>query len=130
MKTLRLILLAATSLLVALLVSTSSVAAYAPFSNACNSDPKGESTVCKNQTQVNNPISGSGSIFEKVVNLVTVATGLVAVFVIVVSGIRFATSSGDPNSVTQARNTVLYTVIGLVVLLLARSIIVFVINRL
>lgn len=131
MKLLRSILFGFVMFITGFMLLTSSAYAANPFVEVCSSGSgSGGSTVCKNQTQVNNPITGSGSIFEKVINLVTLATGLVAVIVIIVSGIRFATSSGDPNNVSQARNTILYTVIGLAVLLLARSIIVFVINRL
>lgn len=114
-----------------LLSTPFAIAAENPFNKACGGGVNVDSsTICRNQVQVNNPITGAGSIFEKVINLVTIVTGIVAVFVIIISGIRFATSSGDSNSVNQAKNTILYTVIGLVVLLLARSIIIFVLNRL
>lgn len=132
MKLSRIFLLCIVSLTLALIVGTTSALAYSPFNNACSAGGNGGggSTLCRNQLQVNNPLVGSGSLFENVINLVTLVTGIIAVIVIIISGIRFTTSSGDPNSLTQARNTILYTVIGLVVLLLARSIIVFVINRL
>ncbi|MEO8785079.1 MAG: hypothetical protein ABI221_02040 [Candidatus Saccharimonadales bacterium] len=39
-------------------------------------------------------------------------------------------SSGDPAKVSQAKNTILYAVVGLIVIVMARTIIVFVINRL
>jgi hypothetical protein len=130
MKISKLLAVCLISLLLSIISLTPTARAFNAFSNACGGGSGAASTVCRNQTQVNNPVTGSGSIFEHIINLVTLVTGIIAVIVIIVSGIRFATSSGDPNSLTQARNTILYTVIGLVVLLLARSIIVFVINRL
>jgi len=41
--------------------------------------------------------------------------GAVAVLMIVVGGIRFVYARSDPNKVTQARNVILYALIGLVV---------------
>ncbi len=131
MRLIKLSILSLTTFFIAIFAFSPSVMAANLFNDACSGgNQTGSSAVCQGRTQVNNPVTGAGSIFEKVINLVTMATGLIAVIVIIVSGIRFASSSGDPNSVTQARNTILYTVVGLAVLLLARSIIVFVLNRL
>ena len=55
--------------------------------------------------------------------------GAVAVIMIIIGGIRYVTSNGDGNQVTAAKNTVLYSVIGLVVALLAYAIVNFVLNQ-
>jgi hypothetical protein len=49
--------------------------------------------------------------------------------VLVVSGFRLITSNGDANGVKSARDGVLYVVIGIVVVIIAQSIIAFVINK-
>jgi len=51
------------------------------------------------------------------------------VIVIIVGGIRYATADGDSGKITQARNTILYAVIGLVVALLAYAITFFVVGQ-
>ena len=54
--------------------------------------------------------------------------GFIAVAMIVMGGISFATSQGDTAKVAKARNTILYGVVGLVVALLAFAIVNFVLN--
>lgn len=54
--------------------------------------------------------------------------GAVALLVIVLSGLRYMLAQGDPGKVAQARSTILYAVIGLVVALSAFSIVTFVVG--
>lgn len=106
--------------------------AYSPFSEACDNN-NGLSTdgsvVCANKSSTQDPITGNSGILLKVTNFMAVIAGIIAVFIIIVSGIRFIVSGGDPAKVSQAKNTILYSVIGLVVIVFARTIIVFIINR-
>lgn len=80
--------------------------------------------------------SGSG-VFENrdlmnvltiIINVVVGVVGFIAVAMIVMGGISFATSQGDSSKVAKARNTILYGVVGLVVALLAFAIVNFVLN--
>jgi hypothetical protein len=54
--------------------------------------------------------------------------GGIAVVVIIAGGIMYATSAGDPSRVTAAKNTILYSVIGLAVAMSAAAIITLVNN--
>lgn len=63
-----------------------------------------------------------------ILNVVYLVAGVVAVIVIIVAGINFATTMGDASKVTKARNMILYAVIGLVVVLVAAIITNFVIE--
>lgn len=51
--------------------------------------------------------SGTGSIFNNIINLIYVAIGAVSMFYIVRGALLFVTSNGDPNSIKQARTTIL-----------------------
>lgn len=64
-----------------------------------------------------------------IINVVVGVVGFVAVAMIVMGGISFATSQGDTSKVAKARNTVLYGVVGLVVALLAFAIVNFVLTN-
>ena len=55
--------------------------------------------------------------------------GIIAVVMIIVGGIKYITSGGDSGNVTAAKNTILYAVIGLVVVALAQIIVKFVLGR-
>ncbi|MBR0460484.1 hypothetical protein IJI91_00595 [Candidatus Saccharibacteria bacterium] len=54
------------------------------------------------------------------------AAGLVAVAFIVINAIQMATSNGDPGKVKKAREGILYSVIGLIIVIMAEAIIFFV----
>ncbi len=65
-----------------------------------------------------------------VVNILSIVVGLVAVIMIIVAGLKFITSQGDSNNVASARNTILYAIVGLVVVALAQVIVKFVLHKL
>lgn len=52
--------------------------------------------------------------------------GLIAVLVIIIAGINYATSSGDSGKVSKAKNMIVYAIAGLVVILVAFAITNFV----
>ena len=67
---------------------------------------------------------------QGIINLALTVAGTVAVVVIVLAGIRMAASSGDPANLAKARNTILYAVIGLVIIFAAWAITDFVLKGL
>lgn len=67
--------------------------------------------------------------FKKIINTLLFITGMVAVIMIVIGGLRYVTSNGDQNAVSSAKNTVLYAIIGLVVAIMAYAIVNFVVTN-
>ena len=65
--------------------------------------------------------------FTLVVNWIMGAIGFICVIVIIVGGIQYMTSTGDPGKVKKAKDTILYGIIGLVIVALAAAIVNFVI---
>lgn len=65
-----------------------------------------------------------GSVLSWVYGLV----GLVAVIFIIVGGIRYALSGGDAAGVKQAKDTITYAIVGLVLVILAYTITQFVVK--
>lgn len=75
--------------------------------------------------------SDSGSLesnLQTVVNILLFILGAIAVIMIVIGGIRYATSNGDSSAITGAKNTILYSVIGLIVAAMAYAIVNFVVQ--
>ena len=68
-------------------------------------------------------------LLANALNLTYFIAGIVAVIVIIVAGILYVTSSGDPAKVTKAKNTITYAVVGLVIILVAFTITGFVTGR-
>lgn len=83
------------------------------------------SSVCKDASGG----SKAGSLVKNVINLLLFVLGIIAVIMIVVGGIRYTTSDGDPGKTKSARDTILYSVVGLVVAMLAYAIVNFVVAQ-
>ena len=69
-------------------------------------------------------------IIQMIVNAIIFVIGIVAVIMIILGGISYATSQGDPGKVKKGKDTILYGIIGLVVALLAYAIVNFVLGAL
>ena len=76
--------------------------------------------------------TGSNSldkIIANVVNLLSVLVGIAAVIMIMVGGFKYATAAGDSGKVSSAKSTIVYAVIGLVIVALAQTIVKFVVKQ-
>ena len=63
-----------------------------------------------------------------IINVIIGVVGFVAVVIIILGGVQYTTSAGDPGKVKKAKDTILYGIIGLVVALLAFAIVNFVLS--
>ncbi len=73
---------------------------------------------------------GTDGVFSTIANVLIFLTGALSVIAIIFGGFRYVTSTGDAGRVKQAKDTILYGVIGLVVALLAYAIVNFVLKNL
>lgn len=58
-----------------------------------------------------------------VVKILSVLLGVAAVIMIIISGFKFVVSGGDSNEVSNAKKTIIYALVGLIVAVLARPIV-------
>jgi glucose uptake protein GlcU len=70
------------------------------------------------------------TIFENITNTLIFLVGAVAVIMIVVGGLRYVTSNGDSKRTQAAKDTIQYSVVGVVVAILSYAIVRFVANAL
>ena len=73
---------------------------------------------------------GDTGVFRQITNTILYIVGIIAVIMLIWGGIRYVISGGDSKKVTDAKNTILYAIIGLVISFLAFAIVNFVINAL
>ena len=73
---------------------------------------------------------GDTGVFRQVTNVVLYIVGAVAVIMLIIGGVKYVVSGGDAKKVTDAKNTVLYAIIGLIICFLAFAIVNFVITSL
>ncbi len=69
------------------------------------------------------------STLELVINGFSLVIGIAAVIMIMIGGLKYVMSSGDSNSINGAKNTILYAIIGLVVVALAQIVVKFVLGN-
>lgn len=68
-------------------------------------------------------------IIATVINIFSIIVGVIAVIMIIIGGIKYITSGGDSNNISSAKTTIIYAIIGLVVVALAQVIVRFVLER-
>ncbi|MBR2589168.1 hypothetical protein IKE84_02420 [Candidatus Saccharibacteria bacterium] len=71
---------------------------------------------------------GPNGVFTQITNTVLYIVGIISVIMLIYGGLRYVISGGDSKKVTDAKNTILYAIIGLIVSILAFAIVNFVIN--
>lgn len=69
------------------------------------------------------------SILRTVINVLSIVGGIAAVIMIIVGGLKYVTSGGESSNLTGAKSTILYAVIGLIVVALAQIVVKFVLNK-
>ena len=79
-----------------------------------------------NEGQTNQKLN---NIIHTVINLLSVVVGVVAVIMIIIGGLRYITSGGSDTSVTGAKNTILYAIIGLIIVALAQILVRFILSK-
>jgi hypothetical protein len=63
-----------------------------------------------------------------IINIITIVVGIIALIMILIGGFRYVTSGGDASKVSSAKNTIIYAIIGLVVVALAQFIVKYVLR--
>lgn len=81
------------------------------------------------QSDINTGSTTISDTIKKVVNFFSAIVGIVAVIMIIYGGFKYISSGGDSGNVTSAKNTIIYAVIGLVVVAMAQFIVQFVLGK-
>lgn len=68
-------------------------------------------------------VTGFGKLASDVLLILTGVAGTIAIIFIIIAGIKFLTSSGDEKKLASATGTLTYAIIGLVITILAFTII-------
>lgn len=111
-----------------MLVSFQNVSAASTIA-ACDVPGASSSSVCRDQNSAaagSNPIIG---ILKTAITIVSYMAGAAAVIAILISSIKFMTANGDANSISSAKNTLVFAAVGIIVVLIAQSIVAFALKR-
>jgi hypothetical protein len=89
--------------------------------------------VCQGVTLTGGTCSNDATPISKtiklVINILSIVAAVAAVIMIMVGGLRYVTSGGDSSKTASAKNTIIYSIIGLIVVALAQFLVKFVIAR-
>ena len=102
---------------------TSNVGALASGTNSA----LGGNGACNTVDQ--NGVSDLQTLAKKIVNFLSVIVGIVAVIMIIVGGFKYITSGGESSNVSGAKNTLIYAIVGLIIVALAQFIVRFVLSN-
>lgn len=75
-----------------------------------------------------NLVNGDSSIIKRAINIMLFAVGVLSVVMLIFGGFRYVISGGKKESVTNAKNTILYAIVGLLVAVFAYAIINFILG--
>lgn len=89
-------------------------------------DSIGSGTDCGAST---NGSADVNSTIRTIINLFSGVVGVVAVIMIVTAGFKYITSSGDSTKLTSAKNTLVYALIGIIIVVFSQSIVRFVLTK-
>lgn len=82
----------------------------------------GSQTPAQAESSINRTIAS-------IVNVLSIVIAIIAVIMIILGGFRYITSGGASDKVTGAKNTIMYALIGLIIVALAQVIVRFVIDK-
>lgn len=101
-----------------------SVAAEGALDGVCANNQN--TGVCQENANAEN--KNTNNLVGDLVNVLLFVIGALSVIMIIIGGILYVTSGGNSSSVTKAKNTILYAIVGLVVSLLAYAIVNWVVK--
>lgn len=99
---------------------------FDPLGQVCENNPQAIACQESRQGQNENPVNSAGA---SVVNILSIAAGAIAIVVIIIAGITMTMSQGDSGKIKTARDAIIYSVVGLIVIFLARLIVLFIVDR-
>jgi len=109
-------------------VTVAPPAASSSKADACNGLSQlngGTSADCSN---LGDQGGGVPKVIKAVVEILSFVVGVVAIIMIVVSGLKFMTSGGDAQKAATAKTTLTYALVGLAVAALAQVLVRFVLS--
>lgn len=128
MRRLTKIILLVTALSVCFIPVSTLAASNGLFNNEC-SNGGSSSVVCQEDGSTTNPLIGPNGLLLKISAIIALIAGGAAIIVILISGLSFITSGGDPAKAQKARGALMGALIGLAVIALAEGIIGFVLSK-
>jgi small-conductance mechanosensitive channel len=109
-------------------ITGASAAAILWAGRAMANNPAQEGAESAKPDGVPSELLGQDGIFTQITTTLLMVVGIISVLMLIWGGVRYIISGGDSKKVTDAKNTILYAIIGLIIAILAYAIVRFVIG--
>lgn len=125
---------AAFLLLATLAFPVSVAAAYDPFKTPgndlgpCAQAGSGSEASPACQANGQDPLTGPNGAISSITTILATVAGIISVIFLVWGGYKYITSNGDSAQIATAKNTIIYSLVGIVVAALARPLVNLVIS--
>ena len=94
------------------------------LSEACQSDI--HNPLCTEKAETYNPLT---KYIGWITTLVATIGGIVSVIFVIYGGYRYILSAGNPEKTSSALKTIIYALVGILVIVAAQSLILFILNQ-
>jgi len=92
--------------------------------SGANLEAPGSATTCATDNG-----DGVNGIVNTVITVFSWVVGVVSVIMIIVGGFKYVTSGGESSGVTSAKNTILYAIVGLIIVAISQVVVKFVLSN-
>ena len=120
-------------IMASLLLGMTLTYAFAAPVSAQDAAGRAKTEVCDGVNLGGGTCDGGGQALERVIRMVlqvlSIVTGVAAVIMIIIGGFRYVTSGGDSSSISSAKNTIIYAIVGLIVVAFAQFIVRYVMTK-
>lgn len=123
-------LLVAVGLLMPLALDVAPAAAINVVPNCGINSQGGTPAVCGDLSSGNGGNNPIITVIKVAIDILSFVVGVAAIIGIVVNGLRMITANGDPGSIASARTGIIYSLVGVVVVIVGQTIVVFVLDKL
>jgi len=122
-----------TGILIALTLVVGVAATTAPAYAASSTDAA-KKQVCSGVSGQTGSSCGTGGvnlnkIIGAVLNIISAIAGVLAVIMIIISGLKYITSSGEAQAIASAKNTLIYAIVGIIVVATSQIIVHYVLKN-
>jgi len=98
-------------------------------SNVCAGSVQASQSANTACTSTSDPSSSLESLAKTITEWFSIVVGAISIIMIIYGGFRYITSGGDSGRVGSAKNTLIYAIVGLVIVALAQIIVNFVLAQ-
>ncbi|MEO5690741.1 MAG: hypothetical protein ABIQ64_00975 [Candidatus Saccharimonadales bacterium] len=102
-------------------------AATNPLDSTCSQATLSGSDVCASRKD---ELFGPNSFWTRLINTMIMVVGLAATLMVIIGGLRYVLSGGDASQTKSAKDTILYSIVGIVIALMSYALVNFVVVEL